>query len=142
MRVHLVGIKPSRGSQSLFLLQEADSTCELDETNLAPFLTLKQAVEAEAPTEEEKDSAPEKGADPEASDMDVLAGIALDVAGKVPTGDLEALIESIEKSGRTPSEFDSQLLGKSKTKLGALLDSKQKAEIRRQFLNACKARVS
>ena len=71
-----------------------------------------------------------------------LAGIALDVAGKVPTGDLEALIESIEKSGRTPSEFDSQLLGKSKTRLDALLDSKQKAEIRRQFLNACKARVS
>ena len=77
MRVHLVGIKPSRGSQSLFLLQEADSTYELDETNLAPFLTLKQTVEEEAPTEEEKDSAPEKGADPEASDMDVLAGIAL-----------------------------------------------------------------
>ena len=142
VRVHLVGIKPSRGSQSLFLLQEADSTCELVNTDLAPFLSLKPAAEEGAEPGSAKAVAPKMEPVPEATSSDVLAEIASEVASTVPSGDLEALIESIEKSGQTPRELDSQLLGKSKTKLGALLNSKQKAEIRRQFVKACKARSS
>jgi hypothetical protein len=41
VRVHLVGIKPSRGSQSLFLLQEADTTHEWTDAEVAPFLSCK-----------------------------------------------------------------------------------------------------
>jgi len=38
VRVHLVGIKPSRGSQSLFLLQEADTTHEWAADDISKFL--------------------------------------------------------------------------------------------------------
>lgn len=41
VRVHLVGIKPSRGSQSLFLLQEADTTQEWTDAEVASFLSCK-----------------------------------------------------------------------------------------------------
>lgn len=37
--VHLVGIKPARGSQSVALMQEADMTYEWCEPELTPFLT-------------------------------------------------------------------------------------------------------
>lgn len=40
VRVHLLGIKPSRGSQSLFLLQEADSTHEWGDSIVGRFLTF------------------------------------------------------------------------------------------------------
>ncbi len=53
VRVHLLGIKPSRGSQSVFLLQEADSTHEWSEADLSPFLGIKTGeapvINAEAP---------------------------------------------------------------------------------------------
>ena len=50
VRVHLVGIKPSRGSQSLFLLQEADSTHEWNPDDLTAFLSCKpEAVPASGP---------------------------------------------------------------------------------------------
>src|SRR6266852_3878031 len=44
VRVHLLGIRPSRGSQSLFLLQEADSTHEWNPDDLAPFLSCKPEI--------------------------------------------------------------------------------------------------
>lgn len=142
VRVHLVGIKPSRGSQSLFLLQEADSTCELIDSDLAPFLSLKPTAEKEAEPEYAEAVVTNVEAELDGTSGDVLVEVASDVAGAIPLGDLEALIESIEKSGQTPREYDGQLLGKSKTKLGELLSSNQKSEIRRQFLKACKARLS
>ena len=42
VRVHLIGIKPSRGSQSLFLLQESDTTHEWSEDEIAGFLSLRE----------------------------------------------------------------------------------------------------
>ena len=38
VRVHLVGIKPSRGRQSLFLLQEADTTHKWDRDEVSAFM--------------------------------------------------------------------------------------------------------
>lgn len=45
VRVHLVGIKPARGSQSTFLLQEADTSTEWDSATLAQFLSRKSLPE-------------------------------------------------------------------------------------------------
>ena len=41
VRVHLIGIEPSRGSQSLSLLQEADTTTEWNKTNISTLMTLR-----------------------------------------------------------------------------------------------------
>ncbi|MGQ0655318.1 MAG: NYN domain-containing protein [Betaproteobacteria bacterium] len=42
VRVHLLGISPCRGNQSLFLLQEADVTYEWGKSELQPFLSSKE----------------------------------------------------------------------------------------------------
>lgn len=141
VRVHLVGIKPSRGSQSLFLLQEADTTLELVADDLSSFLSVKTApAQAPASVAPAAEGSLEERAVTESS-ADTLAQVANKVAADVPAADLEALVESIEKSGQTPKEFDGQLLGKSRTRLGAYLDSSQKTEIRVLFLKACQDRL-
>ena len=51
VRVHLIGIKPSRGSQSLFLLQEADTTHEWSTTGISVFLRCQpRPTPADAPS--------------------------------------------------------------------------------------------
>ena len=42
VQVHLLGIKPLRGSQSAFLYQEADTTHEWDEADLVEFMRARQ----------------------------------------------------------------------------------------------------
>ena len=48
VRVHLVGIHPSRANQSRSLLQEADTATEWDETAIRGFLTYSPPVTATA----------------------------------------------------------------------------------------------
>ena len=48
VRVHLIGIKPAKGSQSLFLLQEADSTYEWTADDLRAFLRCTPTPDAPA----------------------------------------------------------------------------------------------
>jgi hypothetical protein len=66
-----------------------------------------------------------------------LQAVADEVAASVPPPELQALIEAIQKSGQTPRDLDRLLLGKSRTRLGADLDSTQKKEVRTFFLAAC-----
>jgi hypothetical protein len=139
VRVHLLGIRPSRGSQSLFLLQEADSTHEWSPDDLAPFLSCKPeiavvpsmpaVVVALAPLE------PLLVPDP-------LDGVASTLAQEIPTTELEALAESIRQSGQIPKEFDGRLLAEGGRSLGARLDPAQKKAIRNAFLKACERRLA
>jgi len=48
VRVHLLGIQPSRGSQSLQLLQEADTTTEWDKTTVSKFLAIQTRMAVSA----------------------------------------------------------------------------------------------
>lgn len=132
VRVHLLGIKPSRGSQSVFLLQEADSTYEWTESDLAPFLSYKPR-ETERP-----EPVPAKG---DAATMGTLNGVGLEVANEVPVGELETLIASFRATRQIPKPLDGQLLGKSRTLLGAQLDKNQKPQVRAAFIAACETRL-
>ena len=65
VRIHLLGIKPARGSQSLFLLQQADATHEWEGSDLNSFLkctTSRKPDTASLDYVETADS--ELGADP------------------------------------------------------------------------------
>lgn len=128
VRVHLIGIKPIKGSQSLFLLQEADTTHEWGINEIGAFLSLKNPEEA--PTPEQPAAADADNASP----LDIVANL---VAAEIPETELLTLVEAIQSSGRTPKEVDGQLLAKSRARLETPLDSKQKAEVRKRFLEAC-----
>ncbi len=131
VRVHLVGIRPSRGSQSLFLLQEADSTLELDVPDLEPFLSVRRAGPSVAtPTE----LSPSGLADP-------ITEVAYMLAREIPTDELPALVLAIREQGQVPKEIDARLLAKSRGRLKAALDSSQKKQARVAFLKACQLRL-
>lgn len=144
VRIHLLGVRPSRGSQSLFLLQEADTTIEWGPDDLSPFLSVKSTLEECAreaarhanalATKTDGSTLTQRGG--------LLREVADEVAATVPAVDLEALVEAIQKSGQIPREFDGRLLGKSGTRLGVQLDSEQKKGLRAHFLSACAARLA
>ena len=49
IRVHLLGIHPARGSQSLQLMQEADTTSEWGADTVAKFMGIRPALQTELP---------------------------------------------------------------------------------------------
>lgn len=136
--MHLLGIRPSRGSQSLFLLQEADSTHEWSPDDLAPFLSCKPEIAVVAAT-------PAPVVAPASAEPllvpDPLVDVASALAREIPTTELEALAESIRHTGQVPKEFDGRLLAEGGRALRARLDPAQKKEVRNAFLKACEQRL-
>ena len=132
IRVHLLGVRPSRGSQSLFLMQESDSTHEWGPDDLSPFLSFKP----EAP------DAPAPGVAPGAPSQPPMAAnaiveVATTLAGEIEITELEALAASIRQSGQIPQDVDGRLLTRARSALKALLDGHQKRAIRKEFVAAC-----
>jgi hypothetical protein len=150
VRVHLLGIRPSRGSQSLFLLQEADSTHEWSPDDLAPFLSCKPeiAVVLAMPPVVAAPAPPEPlvvGAPTPLEPLlvpDFLVDVASALAREIPAAELKALTESIRQSGQIPREFDGRLLAEGGRVLKARLDPAQKKEVRNAFLKACERRLA
>jgi hypothetical protein len=136
VRVHLLGIKPSRGSQSLFLLQEADATYEWGEPEVSPFMTCKpkeQPVPATVSPNallQEADSAAR------------LRTIARLLAGEIARTELEALVVSLRTSGQVPKELDGKLLARGRALLNQDLDPHLKKSIRRGFAEECELRLA
>jgi len=125
VRVHLVGIRPSRGTQSMMLQHEADTNYELSPAELATFLVVRaESTVALEPVDGAK----------------LLEEVAVRVAAEVIDSDLAALLESIQKSGQMPKEIDGRLLALSGSRLEHSLDSKQKAQLRKTFVALCEAR--
>jgi len=138
VRVHLLGIKPSRGSQSLFLLQESDTTDEWGPSDLHPFLSIRQVAPANSPPPAANPGIPAVSG----STPDPLVEVGELMAREIPEQDLPALIASITAQGQTPREIDARLLAKSRARLKATLDSTQKRHLRAAFLRACEQRLS
>ncbi len=135
IRVHLVGIKPSRGSQSLFLLQEADTTHEWTADQISLFLKCH--------TSQPLPEAGSVNADSEASSAkleDPLKAVAARVAAKLQPTEIEALVEAVER-GEVPRDIDAQLLSGARSEIGRDLNPAEKKTIRKHFLDACRARM-
>lgn len=136
VRVHLLGIKPARGTQSMFLLQEADATYEWTASDLDGFLECNRSTEPEPSAEAVP---PELGASGDVAS--VLKAIAEQVASEVPDGEIASLVDNIRATNMRPKEIDAQLLAKSRRVLGNNLDTSQKNMIREGFLHALEQRL-
>lgn len=134
VRVHLVGIKPSHSSQSLFLVNEADTTHEWGADEVSAFLNCQPKPTSPAltgPTTTTITGGP-------TGIVSQLETVANQVAAKLETGEIPALITAIENLGQIPKDIDRQLLGSGRAALGRDLDPGEKKKIRAQFLVACK----
>lgn len=137
IRVHLIGIKPSRGSQSLFLLQEADTTHEWSADEISQFLTCQADHAAQQPTmatvRADSTATPAQGR---------LEAVAIRVVAKLERTEIASLIEAFERVGQVPRDIDAQLLGGGRAQIGRDLDSDEKKDIRRHFVEQCRNRLS
>jgi hypothetical protein len=105
IRVHLVGIKPSRGNQSLFLLQEADTTHEWTVDDISLF--LKCQMSQASPNGEGTAILPESLGNAE----DPLNAVAIRVVAKLQPAEIGSLVEAADRLGQVPRDIDAQLLG-------------------------------
>ena len=138
VRVHLLGIKPARGSQSISLLQEADATHQWETSDLRSFLRCSPHVQPDASPLAVATPDPQEGADA----PDPLEEVAWQVADEVTESEIATLVDSIRATKQRPREVDAQLLAISRRRLGNDLDSSQKSKVRAAFLSALEARLN
>lgn len=130
VRVHLVGIKPSRGNQSLFLVQEADTTHEWNRERIAGFLTCKtQPVTASPPELKPPDS------------DEPLDAVASWLVASLDRAELLALTSAFEASRQVPKDLDARLLTGGRTAIGRDLSSQEKKRLRNTFIELCRQRL-
>ena len=138
IRVHLLGIKPARGNQSIFLLQEADATYQWEAPELGTFLKCSPHERSDARSDASTTPTPETLS----AGADLLENVARQVAAEVPATDVAALVETIRATNVRPREIDAQLLATSRRELGHDLNPAQKLQVRNAFLNSLEARLN
>lgn len=147
IRVHLLGIKPSRGSQSQTLMHEADTTREWDEDVVRAFMTIlpEQAAPAQAIAEQ----APIATVVTTTTTQTTTVTIAEDVdrlatafCERLQDSDLDVCVEFWRSGQRgVPPEYDGRLMGSCKSALGPTLSSEQVRAARRVFNERMKERA-
>jgi uncharacterized LabA/DUF88 family protein len=145
VRIHLLGITPSRGSQSKALLQEADTTSEWDAQIVEKFLSLRSVPAAASPTTTVVTAKPRSLSGNRATavappqDGVKLTAAAKGFAGGLTEGDLKSLLTYWTTEKAIPPEFDGKLLAKTRDEIGRDLDPTEKRYLRGQFTVAAKA---
>ncbi len=135
IRVHLLGIAPSRENQSGFLVQEADSLRELDLAEVQTFLTQVPATMDYGATPQGERSASSHDLAPDVSDS--LVTVARRIVDELSDEEREAVLAEAQ-SGAVPPQVDRRLLiAGSQAMGGDPLTSQQKRHVRNAFLDAC-----
>jgi hypothetical protein len=149
VRVHLLGIAPSRGSQSKALLQEADTTSEWDAATVSKFLSVRSvpAPSLATPTAVTKPPAgahpPTSGGTPSVpAEAARLQAVVKDFADNLAEGDLKSLLSYWATQRGVPPAFDGRLLAKSRAAIGRDLDMDERRFARVQFTDAVKLKAA
>ena len=147
IRVHLLGIRPSRGSQSSFLREEADCVDEWTSAELSAFLTCNPRqpdFEMGVVGREHTPTPAHMRPRPSNSGVEVnvrLVRVAEAVADALPAAEAVALAAQIRTTGWRPPEVDGRLLAMSRNALGRDLDPKQKSLVRDALVAALEIRA-
>lgn len=122
VRVHLLGIKSAKKSQSDLLRQEADTTHEWNSSDIKSFLFDIQKLPA---------------------NITSLNEVGAEVANQVPQNMISNILTHSDGEIRIPYEYFKQIMywGRLVTKKGKLDDSQQK-EVVNAFISHLKARNS
>jgi uncharacterized LabA/DUF88 family protein len=139
VRVHLLGLCPSRGSQSLFLLQEADTTHEWNKKDIAAFLSHNQRPLKSDPVPPPTASPPTTANPPPAS-PGTLEDLAQEAANEVDPNLLDGLIKNYDSTGQVPPVIDRPLIGRAGKSFGRL-DPTQLRSLRKSFVAAMRQRL-
>ena len=140
VRIHLIGIEPSRGNQSNLLREEADTNRELSRADVAEFLSvrLQSAREPETQTFQLQDSE----AVTHSNTDEILEHVANQVALAIGEDQLTWVADKILSPPYwIPNEYDSQILGASRSALDRDLTEPEKDRVRAGFREAVQSRI-
>ena len=144
--VHVLGIKPARGSQSTFLLREADGTHEWSEDDLRPFLhcdlppsTPEPVTVRPTPTT----SLEQLGHREEGAEVDQrLLRVAQQVADEMIPSEVPSTVREIRATNQRPRELDGRLLAMSRNVMGRNLAPDEKRSVRDALLTVLEAHMT
>jgi len=126
VRVHLLGIEPSRANQGVALRLEVDTVSEWGRDVVASFLSVRQATEGQT-----------ESAVPTA-ELDDVPQI---MADGLLASELQPILDYVEKTRSIPFEIDRQLLASSRNALGRNLNEEEKQYVRAEFRACVQDRV-
>jgi uncharacterized LabA/DUF88 family protein len=145
VRVHLLGISPSRGSQSHQLLQEADTTTEWDQQTVRRFLSERQSPRHEpgalGPISPPANDEPAAPSNPN-EDFDLKLELAAkEFADALQPSEIEALSAYWATARGLPPEIDRRLLPSGRQAIGRDLEHTEKRFIRARVQKMVQDRV-
>lgn len=134
VRVHLLGIIPSRGSQSQQLLREADTTMEWDAATVGKFLSLKPAT---APMPAALGLTPVQARNVQAplppAVVKSLEAVAAEMLAQLDAEDIANLHTFWTIQSGLPSEYDGRLIARGRAAIGRDLSIEERRHIRQYF---------
>ena len=134
VRLHLLGIKPARGSQSPDLMQEADTRHEWPEEIVREFM----AVPNVQPVSER-----EPGVSEDASFEAAILAASKEFIGPYDESRLKEFVRKLnENQNQIPPEIDRPMLAKLRNRLGGDLDYEQRARYRAIFAKQLRDAIS
>lgn len=146
VRVHLIGLEPSRVSQSTLLRQEADTVHEISKADVAKFLTVRSAIAPNVPpvilapvVTVLTAAAPQVAvATIEIPSLKTLEQILEEAirrtVAQVSSEDMDRLSAAmVVTSSGIPQEYDRRLLGTCRTLLGRDLTGDERRQMRTVF---------
>lgn len=151
VRVHLLGIIPSRESQSRLLLQEVDTKIEWGRETVQQFLSITPAgslltagsgLASSSIAAASRQSTPGGISISSPSTFDSrLEDVIESMAASLDGTETNRLKEIFTTQRTVPPEFDGKLLAIGRTSIGRDLTITEKRESRRRFIAAVKARI-
>ena len=139
-RIHLLAIKPARGSQSSDLIREADTHYEWDESVVGQWMSVQPRTGQPAQTATPSSQA--QGADPSLStgfEASAAAESNITIDG-LEESDIQRFVEYLDMNqNRIPSEIDRQTPARLGDRLGRDLTDDERKEYRRIFASELRA---
>ncbi len=129
VRVHLLGIEPSRGSQAKTLLSEVDTKREWSAETVGGFLTFAGFPSSSAAAEPAAEGGRLLEPDPESIFRRVIAELIEECMGD----ELAACRDALRRSDQVPQPYDGRLLATCRTHLGRDLTGPERSRLRRMF---------
>ena len=143
VRVHVLGIKPARGSQSLFLLREADTSHEWSADDLGSFLKCEPSGSTQCPAGSRSDASTSAARPADRRNLDEqLLRIARQVADDMPLAEVGTTVDEILATNQRPRPIDAKLLAMSRNAIGRDLAADEKRTVRNKFLAALQERLA
>lgn len=131
VRVHLIGIEPSRGNQSRALMQEADTTTEWNKAHIENLLTLHPdfgaATETEARTRSDSDFQIEE----------TMNEVVAELIGSLDPDEIRS-IANLAPNEMIPWQYDRWLMVRASNLTGSSLNQNEKHYIRSRFKAAAR----